>query len=774
VKNTNLGELMKISACLIVKNEESNLKKLIPQLKQFADEIVIVDTGSTDKTKEVAKDCKVYDFKWIDDFSAARNFSYEKATGDWIIWIDGDDKILNPKAVRKVVEDAEKNNIDWVFIEYLYSFDEWGNCIARHWKQRITKANTGHWVKTVHEDFVSDQEVRMGKDHQVKIVHQHKAKDAKVSAKRNLDILMEEYKKDGDKTDPRTLLYLGDTYMAQRKFSEAIPFFLNHAKQSGHYEHRYFSMIKASKCLNFLKRYDEAINLALEATKIVPDWQDAYYQLAEIYFNMEDYPKVINWIEVGLKKEHANTVAVLNDLDYTLFPLGRYAISLLQAQRFDEAKKVSDYLEYKLKINHPEIDKLKIMVNDAVETENYVKGVINASMTIYRKKRPFLSKFMETIPEPLDEDIRIQQFKHTFTQPKTWSDKSIVIFCGNSLEDWSDPSVIKGIGGSEEAVIYMGRELTKLGYEVTVFNRCGDLRGEYYGVKYIPWYFFNPNDQYNILISWRNPNLFGSQEIKAKKKYLWMHDKFDDRSFNQKIIDQLDKVIVLSQYQRDQIPVVPETKIFCSRNGVNMQSIIEADSEKRDKYRMIYSSSYDRGLEHLLHVWPKVIKAVPKANLHIFYGWNNFDKVYANDPNKMAWKKYMVDLMKQKGIKEYGRISHRQLAKEFAKSEVFAYPSHFWEISCISAMWAQASGAFPITSNYAALDETVMYGKKIPGVITLEKVEDDFDDKYAQVLIGWLKKNGSTKSSERISMKNWARKRFGWDGVAKSWDKEFK
>ena len=81
---------MTISVCMIVKNEEKNLAACLDCLQGIADEIVIVDTGSTDATKEIAAKYtdKLYDFAWVDDFSAARNFAFSKATMDYIYSAD--------------------------------------------------------------------------------------------------------------------------------------------------------------------------------------------------------------------------------------------------------------------------------------------------------------------------------------------------------------------------------------------------------------------------------------------------------------------------------------------------------------------------------------------------------------------------------------------------------------------------------------------------------------------------------------------------------------
>ncbi len=84
-----------ISVCMIVKNESENLADALACFTSFADEIVVVDTGSVDGTRDIAArfTSHVYDFEWIDDFSAARNFAMSKATGKYQIWLDADDRI---------------------------------------------------------------------------------------------------------------------------------------------------------------------------------------------------------------------------------------------------------------------------------------------------------------------------------------------------------------------------------------------------------------------------------------------------------------------------------------------------------------------------------------------------------------------------------------------------------------------------------------------------------------------------------------------------------
>lgn len=111
-----------ISACLIVKNEERFIKKCLESIKDFVDEIIVVDTGSIDRTKEIASgfNAKIFDYKWCDDFSKARNFSLEKAEYDWILSIDADESISNEdmKKLREIIELNEAEGYYFILRDY--------------------------------------------------------------------------------------------------------------------------------------------------------------------------------------------------------------------------------------------------------------------------------------------------------------------------------------------------------------------------------------------------------------------------------------------------------------------------------------------------------------------------------------------------------------------------------------------------------------------------------------------------------------------------------
>ena len=131
-----------LGLCMIVKNEEKVIGRCLESVKDLFDEIVIVDTGSTDKTKEIVSKYtdKIYDFKWINDFSAARNYSFSKSTCDFIMWLDADD-VVYEKDLIKLKEEKKKLdiNIEGYRMEYSYAQDEDDNTTITQKRVRIVR-----------------------------------------------------------------------------------------------------------------------------------------------------------------------------------------------------------------------------------------------------------------------------------------------------------------------------------------------------------------------------------------------------------------------------------------------------------------------------------------------------------------------------------------------------------------------------------------------------------------------------------------------------------
>lgn len=146
---------MTFALCMIVKNEENTLNRCLDSVNGVFDEIIIVDTGSLDGTKKkaAAYTDKIYDFEWCDDFSAARNYSFSKATADFIMWLDADDVVTESEREKLIaLKGRITSETDVVMMKYAASFDENGNATFFYYRERLIRRGADlKWQGFVHE-----------------------------------------------------------------------------------------------------------------------------------------------------------------------------------------------------------------------------------------------------------------------------------------------------------------------------------------------------------------------------------------------------------------------------------------------------------------------------------------------------------------------------------------------------------------------------------------------------------------------------------------------
>lgn len=756
---------MSIALNIIVKDELEQVRSILTKYARYFDEIVIAVDYNFDEFCELKKTfsaLSVHKYEWINDFSHKRNFVAEKTTSEFYFRMDTDDEIENPEVIGDLVKAMKDGDYDIFYVPYIYAKDEQGNCIAKHWRETIIRKKEGiYWKKPIHENVFLDDpsKHKILRDERLKIIHNIDAEHAIESYKRNFQYLLDEFKRDGADTDPRTIAYIGRMLMAKGVWDKAIFFLENLTKRSGWDDDKYFAWIQMAQCYQQMGKLELSIACCNEALAINTKFPDAYLQMGAVYLSKQDYDKAVDWIMPGLVRPEPDTVMVLDPTFYTYKAKINAALALLGKGDIERA--VQYYQESKrLAPNDSYILGMEKMFTESYEDDKYLKNLAWIIHYTADRDKSKVVKLIEAMPTNIFRDERAAALRNNFIAPKVWGDKEIALFCGQAWEDWGPPSVLKGIGGSEEAAIYLSKELVKLGYKVTVFNSCGDFAGEYEGVEYKPYFTFNPNDNYSTVILWRQ-NYFTN--LKAKRRLVWLHDVPGQGMFTEENVKNFDKVIVLSDFHKSLLPAcVPQEKIFVSTNGINMEDFV-LNGTIRNPHRAIYTSSYDRGLQHLLAIWPEVRQEVPDAELHIFYGWNTYDKMIAAGSRPVDFKNAMVALMDQPGVFEHGRIGHKQLNKEFQKSGVWAYPSHFEEISCISGMKAQANGCVPVCTDYAALKETIKAGIKIEGSCSNGEVKES----YKKSLIEIFKDEGRQSLLREEVLKH--KDSFSWAKVAKSW-----
>lgn len=223
---------IKISACVIVKNEERNLPRWLECVKAFADEIIVVDTGSEDRTVEIAKagGAAVYYFKWCNDFSAAKNYALDKATGDWIVFLDADEYFdeTGRKELRTALNRIHGNH-DIIGIDsllYNIDVDHNNHILSTANQQRVfrnIKSLRYHGRIHEHLSYQGTENVTFAafSDH-CAIYHTGYSQCLTQNKnQRNLDLLLADIKAAGGE-QPEHYSYLSVSYFNLRQYDETI------------------------------------------------------------------------------------------------------------------------------------------------------------------------------------------------------------------------------------------------------------------------------------------------------------------------------------------------------------------------------------------------------------------------------------------------------------------------------------------------------------------------------------------------------------------------
>lgn len=291
---------MTLSLCMIVKNEQDVLARALATAAIYADEIIIVDTGSTDRTVETAKKYtdKVYSFEWNDDFSAARNFAVSKAACGYWMWLDADDTV-SVKAAKSIarLKNSLDPAVDIVMLPYVLTSGADGKPTFSYYRERIIKNRSDFvWRGRVHEAVVMHGSIIRGKP---EIVHA-KPPD-KSSGTRNLDIYMKKVAL-GEPFEPREtyyfareLYYNGHIEKAAERFREFL------------HEPNGFSVNKTDACL-MLSRC--LVKLGNKAEALAPLYDSFNYglptgevccEIAMQLFSLNQTAQAAYWFESALR-----------------------------------------------------------------------------------------------------------------------------------------------------------------------------------------------------------------------------------------------------------------------------------------------------------------------------------------------------------------------------------------------------------------------------------------------------------------------------------------
>lgn len=289
--------LMELSLCMIVKNEEAVLERCLTCVRAVADEIVIVDTGSTDRTIAIAQSFTpfVYEFTWVDDFSKARNFALSKATKPYIMWLDADDVITPESALLiKALMDNMDPAVDMVMMPYHVAFDAQGKPSLVYERERIFRRDAGfQWVGAIHEVIVPSGQI-MHAD--IPVLHQ---KISSGDPDRNLRIF-EKMISAGQTLSSREEYYYARELMFHQRWEEAIQAFEKYLNAGlGWLENMISACLDLSNCLLALDKKQEALTALFRSFLYDVPRAEVCCQIGKHYYDEENFGIAAFWYELA-------------------------------------------------------------------------------------------------------------------------------------------------------------------------------------------------------------------------------------------------------------------------------------------------------------------------------------------------------------------------------------------------------------------------------------------------------------------------------------------
>jgi glycosyltransferase involved in cell wall biosynthesis len=726
-----------IALCCILKNEKKNIPRLLASVVDCFDEIHLTDTGSTDGSLELiqhyidtkespAKTTPIYlhHFSWVDDFAKARNASFSHSQCDYLAWFDLDDRLSSAKAFIEF-----RNNTmvlgDFWLATYHYASNKEGVPTCSFARERVVKNHLKfEWLYFLHEGMLPKSEIK--KDLSVQyvtswaVVHERTEDDLKQDKSRNLQIF--EKHRLLETLSPRMAYYYGKELFEAGKHLDAFGELVKAIADPNLELHdRIMGLQYTCMAAMHLNQPEKAMNLAHNGLQLAPNRAEFWVIVGDCYLKMGKLKEAIPYFQAAIGcdyhgKEVMQGPIFAHEDSYTFYPRLQLAKALIHTERVDESIRILE-------------DALQFGPN------NDVLGMLREA---------------KNLKETLHADPK--------TKTKT---TDLVISCppGTPYEWDAEIYEKKGIGGSETAAVEMAKHLAELtGRKILIYNKREESKSfglvEYHSVAKLASYFkhFTPE----VHIAWRH-----NVRLTDAKTYLWCHDLAAPQTEKHATFD---KLFCLSMFHKNylrSIFSVPEEKLIITRNGISPEKFEELTTGLKEKGKVIFSSSPDRGLERAIKVMDEVIKECPWATLHVYYGFDNMLKMKLDDAvNRM--RKLIED---RPYVKFHGNIRQTELVKEMATAEVWLYPTNFLETFCITALEALACKAFPIVRAWGGLKDTLNNAMK--GLCVA--IESDCETEQEIKLY-------ATRTSVALKEEYWKLIQFdlaahSWRSVAEEWVK---
>lgn len=332
-----------ISLAMIVKNEEAVLVRCLNSVAALVDEIIIVDTGSTDKTIELAHRFteNVYNFPWIDDFAAARNYSFSKATKEYILWLDADDVLLSEDRNKFIeLRTGLSRDVDAVSMLYNLEVTNDGRVVSQLRRNRLVKRDRGfRWIGSIHEYLEVYGNV-LASD--IAITHA----PLKHDADRNL-LIYEKRLQKGEVFTPRDLYYFANELYDHQLYSRAVEYYQYFlATGQGWVEDNIGACGKLADCFYHLKDVENQLKYILKSFEYDVPRAEFCCRLGYYYLQIDKPQQAAFWYKLATQLERPESWGLMNNNCWTWLPhlqlcvcysrLGKYQLAYEHNERAAE------------------------------------------------------------------------------------------------------------------------------------------------------------------------------------------------------------------------------------------------------------------------------------------------------------------------------------------------------------------------------------------------------------------------------------------------------
>jgi len=674
-----------IHLAMIVKDAGDNFENVLIKNFPFFDRWTILDTGSTDNTIDIIKKVLVgkkkgtlYQEPFV-DFKTSRNRCLDLCGKDSKFILVLDDTYILQNDLKLFLNTVRCDQFADTFSMFIKSND------SEYASNRILKSSSNiRYIYKIHEvlDPKDNINVIIPMQHSHIFDHRSDYMEKRTMDRKKYDLKMLHEMIEDDPDDSRAYYYLGQTYSLLKRYESALEFFLKRVDHpnEGFLQEKIDACFESARLCNFQlkKPWEECERLYLKAYKMDTSRPESLYFVGVHYFLNNDFAKAYEFMKKSFE------IGYPIHCQYGLKP----TLSFFYLPKI--------------------LSQICFIVNDlklGIEaSELFLTNNENDESFDYQTVKSW-NKILKKLKES-------EECKYSLNPTPLSSKPILVIVSDGGFTKWKGSDILsKGVGGSETFVIEMSKYIKRTDiYDVYVFCNCSDEE-KFENVVYLDLKNYNSflkNNKIHTCIINRYPEYLPvTYKSDVSNVYLILHDLIPS---GEVIIrhEKLKNILCLTEWHSDHFlsmfsDLGSITKVI--NYGIDKELFESQNINEKIPYKFIYSSFAHRGLLQLLQMWPSILSIYPESKLYIHcdieHSWLKNIRKDEMEEIKTLIEKYHTSVLYK------GWTSKKELAQSFKTADVWLYPCTFLETFCLTALEAAISKTLVITSDLAALKETV-------------------------------------------------------------------